>query len=264
MKKTLITLLALGSCSMGAELVASWSSFDSLTDTTGDYTIAVSGQSSVTDEGVLHIQSNQIHTATVDLTSANLTMEKGITVSITLSNAGHWGGNKPDVIWSFKTSTEEHAFACTYMPGSDAQYPNKDNVLGFVYAGAGSNVNMTDTALPSLTGDTPVTVTLTILGNEVSMYQNGVLFQSGTFNLTKTNNSVTTEIDYTKDVVGLFSLGSWAGSSLNGRMTADVYNLAIYNGALSAEEVAKLVPEPTTATLSLLALCGLAARRRRK
>ncbi len=42
-------------------------------------------------------------------------------------------------------------------------------------------------------------------------------------------------------------------------------NILIYNRALTASEVKALtVPEPTTASLSLLALAGLAARRRRK
>ena len=46
--------------------------------------------------------------------------------------------------------------------------------------------------------------------------------------------------------------------------SAQIDNLAIWNTALSAEQVKSLiVPEPTTATLSLLALAGLAARRRR-
>ena len=46
---------------------------------------------------------------------------------------------------------------------------------------------------------------------------------------------------------------------------AKIDNVAIWNTALSAEQVKSLiVPEPTTATLSLLALAGLAARRRRK
>ena len=46
---------------------------------------------------------------------------------------------------------------------------------------------------------------------------------------------------------------------------ATIDNLAIWNTALSKDMVESLiVPEPATATLSLLALAGLAARRRRK
>ena len=59
---------------------------------------------------------------------------------------------------------------------------------------------------------------------------------------------------------------------LNGELTADMvgqYKLSfetLENGskAIVANYVTALVPEPTTATLSLLALCGLASRRRRK
>ena len=44
-----------------------------------------------------------------------------------------------------------------------------------------------------------------------------------------------------------------------------ITNVQLYNGVLSDSQIASLsVPEPTTATLSLLALCGLAARRRRR
>ena len=46
---------------------------------------------------------------------------------------------------------------------------------------------------------------------------------------------------------------------------AEISNITVWNKALTATEVKGLViPEPTTATLSLLALAGLAARRRRK
>ena len=46
---------------------------------------------------------------------------------------------------------------------------------------------------------------------------------------------------------------------------AEIGNITLWNKALSASEVSGLiVPEPATATLSLLALAGLAARRRRK
>ncbi len=61
---------------------------------------------------------------------------------------------------------------------------------------------------------------------------------------------------------------SWAGGSetkedFNGNMNG--YNSSIWARVNSANVVvAPAVPEPTTATLSLLALAGLAARRRRK
>lgn len=46
---------------------------------------------------------------------------------------------------------------------------------------------------------------------------------------------------------------------------AEIGNVALWNKALSATDVAGLlVPEPTTATLSLLAMAGLAVRRRRR
>lgn len=54
----------------------------------------------------------------------------------------------------------------------------------------------------------------------------------------------------------------------NGRAfpEATISDITLWNKALSASEIQGLmvVPEPTTATLSLLALAGLAARRRRK
>ena len=52
-----------------------------------------------------------------------------------------------------------------------------------------------------------------------------------------------------------------------GAVDAQIAELKVFNSALSQSQIltqAHLVPEPTTATLSLLALCGLAARRRRK
>ena len=61
-----------------------------------------------------------------------------------------------------------------------------------------------------------------------------------------------------------FQFGAaFGGSRASNSVTID--NIGVWNRALSAAEVASLpIPEPTTATLSLLALAGLAARRRRK
>lgn len=56
------------------------------------------------------------------------------------------------------------------------------------------------------------------------------------------------------------------GRDVDGTVTFE--NVVVWNRALDAVEVQSLVvravPEPATATLSLLALAGLAARRRRK
>ena len=55
------------------------------------------------------------------------------------------------------------------------------------------------------------------------------------------------------------------GATLGEGETVDFDNVTIWSKALNASDVSALiVPEPTTATLSLLALAGLAARRRRK
>ena len=61
-----------------------------------------------------------------------------------------------------------------------------------------------------------------------------------------------------------FQFGAaFGGGRVSNSVTVD--NIGVWSRALSAAEVASLpLPEPTTATLSLLALAGLAARRRRK
>lgn len=63
-------------------------------------------------------------------------------------------------------------------------------------------------------------------------------------------------------------MGIQVGSAFGGGRVfpeAEISNITLWNRALSLSEVkALLVPEPTTATLSLLALAGLVARRRRK
>ncbi len=97
--------------------------------------------------------------------------------------------------------------------------------------------------------------------------------------LIDTVNGELTSVDLTESVLtDLYIGGTNAGStdnSTNNKSTIQVDCLAVYDTVLTTEEQETLantslstglisVPEPSTATLSLLALAGLCARRRRK
>lgn len=73
-----------------------------------------------------------------------------------------------------------------------------------------------------------------------------------------------TNWDTNTGIIGM-QLGQRYGNGPKIDGTVHFENVVLWNRALSASEVSALiVPEPATATLSLLALCGLSARRRRK
>ena len=82
------------------------------------------------------------------------------------------------------------------------------------------------------------TATLTVVDGNVSLHLDGTLAATATIALTGDIKNIT--------------LGG--GTDNDYRMTQTVHSISM----------AKVVPEPTTATLSMLALAGLAARRRRK
>lgn len=95
-----------------------------------------------------------------------------------------------------------------------------------------------------------VTLALTNNGEGLlSLYVNGELAGK---------TQITSENEYSSSKqIKMFSLG---GRLTSGNNTSDVtfYDVQFIKGISTA-----LIPEPATATLSLLALCGLAARRRR-
>ena len=93
---------------------------------------------------------------------------------------------------------------------------------------------------------TAKTLTLYVNGNEVNHINNWVAGSGKSLALTG------------------FQFGS-CFSEADKISAAEISNITVWNKALTATEVKGLViPEPATATLSLLALCGLAARRRRR
>ena len=89
----------------------------------------------------------------------------------------------------------------------------------------------------------------------VDLYVNGTLVNATT--------SPWGAHNFVRDGLNNVQFGYWGDGTQSGY--ADFDNILIYGRAMSANEVKGLViPEPATATLSLLALAGLAARRRRK
>ena len=84
----------------------------------------------------------------------------------------------------------------------------------------------------------------------------------------KNVGSVTVPTDVVQPDVGL-GIGNGAKEWVTGPWAGKIADFQLLNGALTADQVAAYgapvsIPEPTTATLSLLALAGLAARRRRR
>ena len=267
MKKTIITLLVAGTCAMGADLVAEWDGFGTLTSTVGGKTYSLDKNASYCSvtNGVLSVSNatsgSSAATATVDLSAANLTMDNGITISLTLSNQAILAGQGKNPAGVFGLATEGSDFSFL------AAYYTDFSKYALAYNGSVNNVTLPTGGLTKPqdanenyilpTGDTPVTLTLTIKDTEVNYYVNGNSIGVSTFN--------TTGGDLTASKITTLSLGSWVGTTENSRSSAKFYDLAVYNGAMTATEVkALMVPEPTTATLSLLALAGLAARRRRR
>lgn len=99
-----------------------------------------------------------------------------------------------------------------------------------------------------LSAQTPITISLSEVDGSILFFAN-----VGTLSVL-TIEGITEVITPGTDLTQYFNITSTDGADLSG------YSLVYANNALSMS----IVPEPTTATLSLLALAALAARRRRK
>lgn len=133
-----------------------------------------------------------------------------------------------------------------------------ENFTGSNVGGDASNINLG--AVNDLKGKQ---ITLTFSGNVLTAYVDGTALED---TVTFTYAEGTTP---STALTGFQFGAAFGGDRVSNSVTVD--DIYMWNRALSADEVASLpisttpaVPEPTTATLSLLALAGLAARRRRR
>lgn len=255
MKKSMALCLAAcaGALSAAAaadvELVAQWNDFSNLSSTNGSYTLATSGNTTVTD-GVLNVVGASGGSANIDLSSANLNYTEGLTISFSVSDITNFHPGQGSALTSlFSFATTSNSVYTLVGYNSNTSY------MQSAFNGSVNNVTQTAVAdVSSLTSNTPQLVTVTFLSNTITMYLNGEVASTATI---KASSDITSNLTS-------MAFGSWCYNTANGTMNENIYNLSIYRGAMSADQVRELVPEPATATLSLLALAGLAARRRRK
>ena len=231
MKKTIIALLALGTCAMGVTLEDAdrlGYGGSTFTTTDGNFTVAL----------------------TLDVTELRSILEQGQNVS--------WG---TDIVCYDVNGTKT---GVTVNGGSAS---GKINTSG-LYARWGTNTNWNSTCwtgstdlasiawdtvadaglVYSFDGNSGTTVAFTLLDAEGTAIVDTYATAGGL----KSNQAGASSISFDDSVIGVYYFNG-------GVSEADAKSLA-----KSAAVMTGTVPEPTTATLSLLALAGLAARRRRK
>ena len=260
MKKTLITLLALAGVAAAADSITTLASVS-------DYTISSSSFVSFSDENSdWYAFNNQINAAT------------GFTLQITLTD---WApANGPLFYLSTGTTATTALYDTSLVSVGYSANGNgiSGNNTGWYGAAlfSGTGTMKTDTQsggavtyaytsmerdeLPSHAKSSSLDATLFITSN------------GGTVTLYEVDNdSVLTKIcsttNLSEGVANSIVFAEWARA--NGSHTTNdnraTIGITAYKGALTETQMTSLiVPEPTTATLSLLALAGLAARRRRK
>ncbi len=262
MKKTLITLLALAGMA-GAAITdgqISYKGWDSETDNAYNGSIVSSGGADGKGylDGINTVENEGISLYTNDGYSA---ASNNFTLAFKVRN---WTNVTPGT--STLVSIAPYDTDATWLQTSLRTDEN-----GAITLVNTTNSEETKTTVLTLSSDTVDVknlqgnewVSIIIMGNEqgLTLNVNGV---SGTVNYNLSNqNTVDFQLAATKFRRGTTSF-------------AEFDDLAFWNRTLEEEEIAflaagnlangntKLAPEPTTATLSLLALCGLAARRRRK
>lgn len=248
MKKTIIALMALAGVSFAG------TSITPLTDATAG-TWTHSNNNAIVD-GVLSGNPNwQVDPSVYTLTSA-LELTKGDTFTFSFDAVNNGTGNGILTLAFVGTENAVVVGHGTYdKPGDELQIGLTDNLTaqGYGFASTNPTDDAQVTALTTLTGGMPT-------GGATSTISGSIAWDGDSYAITLGSSAVTgtvsydlgiTTFDVTKLVVTIEGGGSPADNS-DAWKTATMSNLTI-----------GVVPEPTTATLSILALAGLAARRRR-
>ena len=257
MKKTLITLMALAGVAMAGDitdgLAAVWT-FDNGSTNYVSYT----GVTSEVTTGITDAHKNV--TGGIDNNGYISTCVSGTFIDF-YNGFDNFNVMGDSFTLSFKVkgiTADYRSMFSMKIAGMDEQLQFQTGNDGKTYL-YGSGIQFDDSSVrTALRSETWNNIVLTGDGETLTLYINDV--------------SVSVSYPPTAETkISNFQLGSTWGDGQR-KVDADMDDLAIWNRVLDAEEIAALtsgrtalsIPEPTTATLSLLALAGLAARRRRK
>ncbi len=215
----------------------------------------------------ISLTTNQV----VDISAYGLNSSEGWTLAITLSD---WEVGKGPIGWlSASTSMDEASYTASYgtfgwSASGNADYGQvttfTNNSSGSATSQGGYDVGYSESLQKSgAPSDFEFSTIVFLTGNsdgKVTLYEIDSPVTKNVVKTAETSGYLTTT--QTNTINGLY-IGNWAKDGVfqgGGKM-----DITFYNTALTTTQMKSLlVPEPTTATLSLLALAGLAARRRRK
>ncbi len=254
------------------------------------FAVTFTGQetpSSYTFDGIVLGQSGKVNAVKVDgsnnmTTSGNLVTMGNTSAGISISFSNAAGCGKGGVIQSYKPSVTgsgalSDVFDATIITG-EFDGDTLVNPNGACVNAAGGSMTMTLTGLNAgetynfyvlvgrgnsyQTGSSDSSVTTYTLGGGVTDVTSTLIGASNTS--TFVDGAVLNSYEY--NAGDNSNPSSWSLVKYTFTATSDPVNIATggTNGNFNAFALQQVTPEPTTATLSLLALAGLCARRRRK
>ncbi len=248
MKKTLITLLAVASCASALELTTQ--------DLTG-YAVATEGWSSVNDWSLGSLTATENDNGSV-LLSGDIATSPSYLVN-----------SETNEYKNYTTTTVAITLDLSKLTLPAAGESNAVTRSNFVTLDGTTDIGM------AISSEGKVSV---IWGTNLNYFTvNSVLGNTGNITLTFScnNEGTTLHVGSTKDTHSNLKgdVGVISGITLSAAAVNALQCISVYSGtaslrdddlAASAASINASIPEPATATLSLLALVGLAARRRRK
>ncbi|MCI6981378.1 MAG: PEP-CTERM sorting domain-containing protein [Akkermansia muciniphila] len=269
MRKTIITFLALAGAAIAAPEVLLDSNF--VQDTTADFIPGSNGWNNYgfnkTYQTTDSNRRDKLDVGAKGLVAAGKWNNNTIEHSITLDSSALTGGMYYQITYSTSATGSQNAFVCYLSSDSysltlgNSYDTNKSIVLGKVDSELKGNCPTYQQGAANGAGSyeggvgiVPTSLTTVTNGSVVSPYQ------AATYTLNISAGLIT-------GVVAIGESEYSFSSEINNSFNFDTIGFVIDGeaGAVGLKSVkVTLVPEPTTATLSLFALAGLAARRRRK